>query len=258
MAYGADVSESVAKKPRFASLTDDNLSNILKEKDSLNTRKATDRSVRLFKKYLQEKELDQEFENYTLQELDEVLCKFYSEARNEKGDLYKKSTLANTRYGLNRYLNEKKGIDIIKDKMFMNSDKMFKAVNVLLKREGMGGIDHYPPIENDDLKTIYASLKDSDPTTLQHKVFVDIMLYFGRRGRENLRTLKTTDFAICSKKVKSGKQGGGDVEHRFIYIKRDELTKNHQTDTNTAVGKMFEVKGKNIFINFYFLINTTI
>jgi hypothetical protein len=56
---------------------------------------------------------------------------------------------------------------------------MFKAISVQLKREGKGGIDHHPPIEADDLKAIYASLKTSDPTSIQHKVFVDIMLYFG-------------------------------------------------------------------------------
>ena len=62
---------------------------------------------------------------------------------------------------------------------FLSSNKMFKAISVQLKREGKGGIDHHPPIEADDLKAIYASLKTLDPTSIHHKVFVDIMLYFG-------------------------------------------------------------------------------
>jgi len=73
------------------------------------------------------------------------------------------------------------------------------------------------------------------------------MLYFGRRGRENLRELKKSDFEL-SKSVT--RQGGGDkeVEHRYVRIKRDELTKNHKDDSNTAVGKMYEVKGKTTHI----------
>jgi hypothetical protein len=43
------------------------------------------------------------------------------------------------------------------------------------------------------------------------------MLYFGRRGRENLRNLKVDDFQVGIQ------QGGGDVEHRFVYIQRDEV-----------------------------------
>ncbi|XP_052091302.1 uncharacterized protein LOC127728112 [Mytilus californianus] len=117
----------------------------------------------------------------------------------------------------------------------MKSNKMFKAMSVQLKRDGLGGIEHYPPIDEDHIKTIYSSLTQMDLVSLQHKVFVDLMLYFGRRGRENLRDLKVKDFEFS-------KQGGGDKEHRYIRIQRDELTKNHKEDTNTAVGKMYEVK----------------
>ena len=49
--------------------------------------------------------------------MDEALTKFYSESCNENGELYKKSTLINTRCGINRFLSEK-NIDIIKDNAF--------------------------------------------------------------------------------------------------------------------------------------------
>ena len=58
----------------------------------------------------------------------------------------------------------------------------------------------------------YSTLKTTDPTPLQQKVVIDIVLYFGRRGRENLRNLKVDDFQVGIK------QGGGDVELRFVYI----------------------------------------
>ena len=62
---------------------------------------------------------------------------------------------------------------------------------------------------------------------------MDIMLYYGRRGRENLRDLKITDFALTT-------DGEG---LRYIYLKTDELTKNHREENNTADGRMYEIKG---------------
>lgn len=229
-----------AKKPRFASVNTDVLEKILKDKDSANTKKATARSMRLFTKYIQEKCLDIDIDTCGRGELDTILTTFYAEARNKEGESYKSSTLKNTRYGLNRYFTETRNIDILKDREFDKSNKMYSAMSVQLKREGLGGIDHYPPIDEDHLKEIYDSLTDIDPVSLQHKIFVDVLLYFGRRGRENLRDLKKCDFEVCTKK---SKQGGGDVELTYIRIKKDELTKNHRDDNNTAVGKMYEVTG---------------
>ncbi|VDH89273.1 Hypothetical predicted protein [Mytilus galloprovincialis] len=73
-----------------------------------------------------------------------------------------------------------------------------------------------------------------DPVSLQQKVFIDLMIFSGRRDRENLRDSKVKDFEFS-------KQGGGDKEHRYERIQRDELTKNHKENTNTAVGKMYEI-----------------
>ena len=58
------------------------------------------------------------------------------------------------------------------------------------------------------------------------------MLPFGRCGREILRDFKISDIWLS---IDSD-------QHRYIYMKRDELTKNHQTDPNTADGEMFEMK----------------
>lgn len=88
-----------------------------------------------------------------------------------------------------------------------------------LKRQGQANIDHHPPICNADLIKMYDYLSSSDSAqVLQHKVFVDIMMHFGRRGRENLRTLRRTDFSVST-------DGKG-----CMYVEKiqDEQTKNHQ------------------------------
>jgi hypothetical protein len=59
------------------------------------------------------------------------------------------------------------------------------------------------------------------------------MLYFGRRGQENLRELKITDFSCTS-------DGDG---NKYIYLDKDEKAHNHQHNENTAAGRMYEVKG---------------
>jgi hypothetical protein len=59
------------------------------------------------------------------------------------------------------------------------------------------------------------------------------MLYFDRRGQENLREMKRSDFACTT----------DSDELRYIYICKDELTENHQDDPKTASGRMYEIKG---------------
>ena len=60
-------------------------------------------------------------------------------------------------------------------------------------------------------------LQYGQPSTLQNKVFFKIMLFFCRRGRQNLCQLKKTDFEI-----KFNSQG-----KRCVVETTDELTKNH-------------------------------
>lgn len=59
-------------------------------------------------------------------------------------------------------------------------------------------IGDYPAIEDEDLTKMYSffSSNQEDAQLLQHKVFVDIIIHFGRRGRENLSNLKRGDLAV--------------------------------------------------------------
>ena len=121
----------------------------------------------------------------------------------------------------------------MKDNDFRESNRVYSAVCKDLKRQGFGEIDHPPPIEKADLAKMYQNFDFTNPKHLQWKVFCDIMLYVGRRGHENLREMKRSDF-VCT----------ADSDGlRYIYICKDELTKNHQDDPNTASDRMHEIKG---------------
>ncbi|XP_046574535.1 uncharacterized protein LOC124282569 [Haliotis rubra] len=102
-----------------------------------------------------------------------------------------------------------------------------------LKRIGFAEIKHYPPVAEADMARLYDYVCSSDsPLLLQYKVFVEIMLHFGRRGRENLSVLRISDLAVTT-------DADGDM---YVYMTRDEQTKNHQEDGGRAQGRMYEKK----------------
>ena len=69
------------------------------------------------------------------------------------------------------------------------------------------------------------------PAGLQNKVFLDLMMYFCNRGRENIRSMKPSDFSVKT-----------DENGRCYLTKRDFLTKNHREDEDeSSTGLMFEI-----------------
>lgn len=97
-----------------------------------------------------------------------------------------------------------------------------------LKSEGLAKTVHKPAIDDEDVKKLYESgvFDTNKPTTLQNKVFFEIMLFFCRRGRQNLRQLKKNDFEIKL-----------DAKGRSFVIKTtDELTKNHRENDEQEDG----------------------
>ena len=69
----------------------------------------------------------------------------------------------------------------MKDTAFQVSQKLFTAVTKDVKRQGKGAVTHYLPIEETDRREMYDYINVNDNIKLQQKVFVDVMLYFGRR-----------------------------------------------------------------------------
>jgi hypothetical protein len=53
------------------------------------------------------------FENFTNEEFDDIVDKFYFEIRQQNGDKYQRSSLFSIRYGLNRHLSLSRNVDIM-------------------------------------------------------------------------------------------------------------------------------------------------
>ena len=110
----------MAADERFHLQTEEEINQLLTDKDSMNTKKSTQLSIRCFRSFLQEQNgTDVEFEAYTLDRLNSSLKSFYVGARKTDGTHYKKTALQNIRYGLKRYLKEKTKIDILSDSAFI-------------------------------------------------------------------------------------------------------------------------------------------
>lgn len=106
-------------------------------------------------------------------------------------------------------------------------DREFQAANQVLvgslaknKKEGKDQTKHKLPIESDDLSHLYELkvLSNETPITLQRKVYVEISLHFGRRGREGLRQLNKESFEI---KVDRNKE-------EYVIQSYHEKEKNHK------------------------------
>ena len=68
---------------------------------------------------------------------------------------------------LNRFLSSKKEKDIVRDTEFKESNKIFLAVCKDLKRQGFGGVEHHPPIDESDLNKMYQMFDLQNPKYLQ-------------------------------------------------------------------------------------------
>ena len=221
-------------KSRFATLSEEDLNLLLDDKDAKSTKRAKKSALKVFHQYLKEKKAD---EPQTKDTLANVLKMFYAEARKADGTSYSKSTLSSLRFGLNRHFKATRGFDIINDSEFTDANKVFGVKCVDLKRQGLAKVEQKPPICK-DLKKLYESTAFSlnDPEKLQNKVFLEVMLYFCRRGRQNLRQLKKTDFSFSTDSTGA----------RYVCKSTDELTKNRrEDDEGFDGGLMYEKLGPN-------------
>lgn len=242
---------------RFPPHSEEDLNKILEEKDSKNTKKATQVAVNVLESFMVARNMIKvgsdppEADDWTLftkPQLASLLRQFYAEARTVKGELYKKTTLLSLRNGINRHLNTSlrqqaennenvMSVDLTKDPDFVPANDMLKAMKKVLKKNNKAAIIHYPPVDTADLvlmRQYFLQNYRHSPKALQQQVFVNVMVHFARRGRENLLALKISDFAITSDSTGT----------LFVYETCDELTKNHQDDDDYKDARMYQVKGK--------------
>jgi hypothetical protein len=129
------------------------------------------------------------------EELADVLKKIYAEARRADGAPYTKNSLCSIRFCLKRYFKAVNNINIINGKEFDEVNSVYKAQCTALKKNGLSKTEHKPAIADEDITKLYESgiFNTETPATLQNKICFEIMFYFCRRGRQNLREYRDND-----------------------------------------------------------------
>lgn len=152
-----------------------------------------------------------------------TLRKFYGELQNREGKSYSKSSLVSMRGALQRYLTGdrvQRVINIVTGPEFKSANDVLNGKLKQLKREGLDVSKSHPPISDNDILKMYSSgtLSNLNPTSLQLKVFLEVCMHFGRRGREGLREL--------TKKHLEFKRD--DVGNEFVTLSFNPAEKNRQ------------------------------
>ena len=105
----------------------------------------------------------------TFESLDNVLRRFYAEARTKKGEDYSRSTLLGIRNALERHLAANgREVKITKNPLFVKSSKMLECKLKLNRREGKENVKHKPVIQKEDIEKLKSSpfLSFNDPAGL--------------------------------------------------------------------------------------------
>ena len=102
----------------------------------------------------------------------------------------------------------------------MSTNHVFVGLLKDLKARGLDQTTHKSAISSENLRKLYASgvLSEDNPRSLQRKAFIELMLHFGRPGREGLRDMRKDSIVI---KV----DGSGKSYATMAY---NEFSKNHQ------------------------------
>lgn len=187
---------------RFADITEDDINEMLVDSNSKSWRNSIKSAGKPFQTFLSTKILS--LEDLNEDELNDILVLFWSSLRKLNGDLFKTGSLWVIRQSLCAYIKQLKGFDILKDIHFNRSNDVFKAQTKVCKKQGKGDINHYKHLTQNDLQKVVNTLDLQNALQLQLLVFFYVMLYFARRGRENLAEMKK-DFFIIKKTDKDEK-----------------------------------------------------
>ena len=84
---------------------------------------------------------------------------------------------------------------ISKDHIFKAAHIVFKGYMANIRDEGKHHSQPKPTIDRNDANKLYKVFMDT-PNSLQHWVFYELCMHFGRRGREGLRLLRKGSFQL--------------------------------------------------------------
>ncbi|CAC5364615.1 unnamed protein product [Mytilus coruscus] len=247
---------------RYASLEQDERDDIMENIETKNTKRQNTTAVKLFREYLTAKSKPIEFEQYTVEELDDTLASFYLEMRSKEGKHYKKTTMQSYRQGLNRHIQKCRDIDICNEDILKQSTKSFKGMTKELTRLGLAAFEYHPSIEESDIEKMYSffckNLEDAQLLQYNGNFYNSDDKTFNsmHNGLNNALSVYLLT-SCCTLVVEGGKTcpilqesifavTRGTDDKLYVYKVIDEQTKNNQSDSElSSDGRMYEITGHN-------------
>ncbi|XP_059199538.1 uncharacterized protein LOC131979533 [Centropristis striata] len=165
------------------------------------TKKQTTWAVNCFLGWMETQGLQVDLATAEKTELNGMLRHFYGSVRNSKGELYGIASYIALRAGLNRYFKEPpvcRSVCLMRDSEFTSANKVFLGVLRKIRKSGRDRSSHHQALSPDDIRILRHSraMDTSSPKGLLNKVWFDIQVYFGRRGKQANRDLKPDSFVI--------------------------------------------------------------
>lgn len=222
-------------------LEEQDLQNLVEGSKAKNTIRCTNWGMKKFFSWITKRNKKVDLKTVPMEELNELLRKFYAEVKTEKKTMLTPSALTGIRAALHRSLiaspYERK-FNIISDREFTTANEMFNARCKLYCKSNNVKAKHKAAIEQEDMLRLRDYFKDleQNPTKLQEYIWFSLCFHFGRRGREGWRELEKDFFMI--KNDASNK--------RFVTMVVTERTKNNaggnkQIDQDYSDIRMYEV-----------------
>lgn len=173
------------------------------------TKKQTIWALNCFMGWLESQGLQVDLSTVRKSKLNELLRHFYGSVRNCKGDLYGTASYIALRAGLNRYFKDPhvgRPVCLMRDAEFKSANKVFLGILKRIKKSSGEVMLHHQAISSHDLHILRDSraMDTSTPRGLLNKVWFDIQVHLGRRGKQANRSLKPDSFLI--RKDKRGRR----------------------------------------------------
>lgn len=199
------------------------------------TKKQTTWAVNCFVGWLEAQGLQVDLAAVEKAELNGLLRHFYGSVRNSKGELYGIASYIALRAGLNRYLKEppvSRPVCLMRDAEFTSANKVFLGMLKRIRKSGRDITSHHQALSPDDIGVLRHSrvMDTSTPRGLLNKVWFDVQVHFGRRGKQANRNLKPDSFVI-----RKGERG-----LRYCTLSSGDETKVHNEKDRCS---MFEKPG---------------
>ena len=185
---------------RFDNCNENTIKNYIEKSKNINTTKATNQWIHLYRLWAENKQEVQEIETLSPVELDAILQHFYAEVKKKNGDDYEPNSLCSMQAGIDRYLKDKKyKHSIIRDDEFATSRSVLEGKARVLRENGKGkrpnkasSLTH----AEEEILWSCGQLGSSTPSSLINTLWWQFTQHFGLRGRQEHHSMQIQDFSF--------------------------------------------------------------